>query len=241
MSGDFVPIFDMPEIDRALLPVLPVGWLGIVEGSGGAGTHLIAKQAAHAAAGVMPVFYYATHESADEVARLFDEFGWDPGTVTITAQRLREIAVYRARAKGLTLSDAIVSPGTSWAPVAPSIAGRLLIDIAPLDAPFRFVLDSFDLLLDELDSKEITTLVQQIRHRAYTVGGGAILVLQPDVAEPRTRALMEVIADFILHLDLVPDGNGFYPRIVIRKVRNHPELTHTLRGTVTPRGMEAHD
>jgi KaiC/GvpD/RAD55 family RecA-like ATPase len=247
MTGDFVPIFGIPEVDQALLPALPVGWLGLLEGGVGAGAALVSKQAAHATSGLMPTFYYTTHESTDEVSRIFDEFGWDVSTLQVVdldhelfaAQRARDIAIYRARAKGLTLAEATVGDSPTGAPVAPGITGRLLIDIAPLDTPFRFVLDSFDMVLELLNGPEATALARQIRHQAYVVGGGALLVMNPAVPEARTRALLEIIADFVVEMELVPEGNRFHPQMIIQKVRNHPELSRTLRGTVTSHGIEA--
>ncbi|MHB8352784.1 MAG: RAD55 family ATPase [Thermoplasmata archaeon] len=242
------PIFGIPEIDTVLAPVLPTGWLGLLTGDPGSGTHLLAKQVAHAAAGRIPVLYYATHESAVEVGRVFEGFGWDPTPITIAdlgrelhqEQLDRDIAVGRARARGLSLADATlgstpVPPGT----YPPSLAGRLLTDVAPRDAPFRLVLDSLDLLLERGTAEETTRVARQIRHRALTVGGSALLVLHPAVTEPRTVALLEVIADFVLHLQLVEDGNQFYPNILLTKVRNHPECARRFRGSVSGRGMEA--
>ncbi|MGI0052757.1 MAG: RAD55 family ATPase [Thermoplasmata archaeon] len=248
MSVARPPVFGIPEIDNVLGPVLPAGWLGLVEGSAGTGTHLLAKQAAHAAAGYAPVLYYATHESLDEVTRAFAEFGWDSGPIAIAdlgseyqqEQLDRDIAVGRARAKGLSLKEA--SLGTT--PVVParypaSLAGRILTDIAPRDSPFRLVLDSIDLLLEQGTAEEAPRVARQIRHQAVAVGGSALLTVHPAVAEERTLALLEVIADFVVHLRLIEDGNQFYPKIALTKVRNHPERTRIFRGSVTARGMEA--
>ncbi len=242
------PVFGIPELDAVLGPALPAGWLGLLTGSPGSGTHLLAKQAAHAAAGSGPVLYYATHESAAEVTRVFESFGWDPLPITIAdlgrelhqEQLDRDIAVGRARARGLALAEA--APGAPAVPSGaypPSLAGRLLTDVAPRDAPFRLVLDSLDLLLERGSAEETTRVARQIRHQALAVGGGALLVLHPAVTEPRTVALLEVIADFVLHLDLVEDGTQFYPSFLLRKVRNHPECARRFRGSVTGRGMEA--
>ncbi|HEV2316780.1 MAG TPA: ATPase domain-containing protein [Thermoplasmata archaeon] len=248
MKDGAPPIFGIPEIDHSVQAVLPPGWLGLIEGGPGAGTHLLAKQAAHVAAGAMPVLYYATHESATEVARVFDEFGWDAAEIKIAdldseffaAGRQRDNAVYRTRARGLSLAEAMSTQ--AMAPLAPPPApvGRLIADIATLDSPFRYIVDSYDLLLEMLTGPEATTVARQLRHRAYETGAGALLVFRREVAEPRTLALLEVIADFIVRMELVRDGDVFFPSLAIEKVRNHPELTRVLRGTVTPKGIEAH-
>lgn len=245
--SELTPLFGISEVDDAILPVLPVGWLGLIEGAPGTGTHLLAKQAAHSAAGAMPVFYYATHEPAGEVERVFDEFGWgtegmrvaDLDAELFSRLRGREIAVYRARARGLKLAE--VTGGSGAMPPMPpaGLTGRLLADIAPLDAPFRFVLDSFDLLLELTPGEEATTVARQIRHQAYTVGGGALFVVHPGVSEPRTLALLEVIADFIVRLDHIETGERFQSRLTVTKVRNHPERGGAVRVEVTEHGFEA--
>lgn len=242
------PIFGISEVDTVLAPALPAGWLGLLLGEPGSGTHLLAKQAAHAAAGRMPVLYYSTHESAPEVARVLEGFGWDPTPITIVdlgrelhqEQLDRDIAVGRARARGLSLAEATLSSAPAVPDTyPPSLAGRLLTDVAPRDAPFRLVLDALDLLLERGTPEETTRVARQIRHRALAVGGGALLVLHPAVTESRTVTYLEVIADFVLTLHLVEDGNQFYPSIALTKVRNHPECTRRFRGSVTGRGMEA--
>jgi KaiC/GvpD/RAD55 family RecA-like ATPase len=247
MTPAAVPLFGIPELDRAVVPVLPAGWLALIEGGAGAGTHLLAKQAAHAASSFMPVFYYATHEGAAEVARVFDDYGWAMDGVTVAdldtelfgAQRAREIDVHRARARGLRLEEAVAALSPAVVPTPPSLAGRLLVDIAPLDRPFRLVLDSIDLLLELLPPAEVTTIARQLRHQAYAVGGGVLLVLQPDVPDARTLALLEVIADVIVRLDLAEEGSSFFTQISLRKVRNHPDRNRILRGSVTDHGFEA--
>ena len=159
MKGGPVPIFDLPELDQQLVGSLPAGWLGLVEGDVGGLSHLLAKQAAHAASASVPVFYYVTHEPATEVGRTFDGLGWEMDGLKVidleeemyAEQLRREIAVARARAKGLSLSEAQL--GSNEGPAGrspPSLAGRVLSDIAPMDGPFRFVLDSFDPFLEEL-------------------------------------------------------------------------------------------
>ncbi len=246
MTGGPVPIFDLGDLDHQLASALPAGWLGLVEGDVGGVSELLAKQAAHAASASVPVFYYVTHEPAAEVARTFDAMGWEIGGLKVVdlEQELysdvlsREIAVARARAKGLSLSEAQL--GSSAGPVGrrvPGLAGRLLSDIAPMDGPFRFVLDSLDPFLEELGSGAVR-LTRQIRHQAAAVGGSALILLRPEVPDERTLAQLELIADFVVEAQLEEQGSSLAPRIVLRKVRNHPERTRIYRATVGEKGLE---
>lgn len=246
MKGGPVPIFDLPELDQPLAGALPAGWLGLVEGDVGGLSHLLAKQAAHAASASVPVFYYVTHEPAAEVARTFDGLGWEMGGLKIIdleeemyADLLhRDIAVARARAKGLSLSEAQL--GSTVGPTGrspPSLAGRLLSDIAPMDGPFRCILDSFDPFLEELGEGAVR-LTRQIRHQAAAVGGSALILVRPEVPEPRTLAQLELIADFVVEAQLEEQETNLASRIVLRKVRNHPERTRIYRATVGEKGLE---
>ncbi len=247
MSGGRVPIFDLPELDRPLESALPAGWLGLIEDDGGGVGHLLAKQAAHAGAASVPVYYYATHETAAEVTRAFDALGWESSGVNVIdlEQELwsdllhRELAVARARAKGLTLAEAQVEVGGA-APrrAPPAVGGRLVTDIAPLDGPFRYVLDSIDPLLDELGAAGAERFARQIRERAAAVGGSALVVVRPEVPELRTLALLELVADFVLASELEEQESVIAPKIIVRKVRNHPELARIYRASVGEKGIE---
>jgi KaiC/GvpD/RAD55 family RecA-like ATPase len=244
-----LPLFGIRAIDDAILPVLPAGCVGLIEGETGSGTQLLAKQAAHMAAGKLPVYYYSTQEPTDEIRRVFSQFGWSSDDIAITDLNTefyqtvlqRDLEVSQARARGLTLSEASLNAGFPPTPLGPpALSGRLLADIAPLNRPFRFVLDSFDLILENYAPDEATRVARQIRHQARAVGGTAILLVQPAIPDARTKAILESFADFILQLRLVEEGTGFYPRIAITKVRDHPDRTRILRGRVGDQGFDAH-
>jgi KaiC/GvpD/RAD55 family RecA-like ATPase len=244
-----LPLFGVRAIDDAILPVLPTSWVGLIEGETGSGTQLLAKQAAHVAAGKLPVYYYSTQEPTDEIRRVFSQYGWptedvhiaDLNTEFYETVLVRDLEVSQMRARGLSLSEASLNAGFPPTPLGPpALGGRLLADIAPLNKPFRFVLDSFDLILENSSPEEATRIARQIRHQARAVGGTAILLLQPAIPDARTRAILESLADFILQLRLVEEGTGFYPRIAITKVRDHPDRTRILRGRVGDQGFDAH-
>jgi KaiC/GvpD/RAD55 family RecA-like ATPase len=247
-SGE-VPLLGIRELDDAILPALPASWLGLMEGETGSGTQLLAKQAAHVAAGKLPVLYYTTQEPVEEIRRVFGQFGWSSDEIRITDLNTelyqglltRDLEVSQARAHGLSLSEASLNatfPPTPMGP--PAIGDRLLSDIAPLREPFRLVLDSFDLLLETETPEDATRVLRQVRHQARAIGGTVLIVMQPEIADPRTRAILESLADFILQLRLVEEGTGFYPRIAITKVRDHPDRTRILRGRVGEHGVDAH-
>jgi KaiC/GvpD/RAD55 family RecA-like ATPase len=245
--GSGPTIFGIPDLDGALAPVLPAGWLGLLEGDAGSGVHLLAKQAARAAAPSLPTTYLTTYESSSDVERVFDEFGWDRHGVSIVdlghdfhdSPLGRDLAVSRARARGLTLAEATLGGVPMIAPPPPAVTDRILAEIAPLAGPYRFVLDSFDLALEQLPPATALGLVRQLRRQTVTMGGGSILVFHPEVPDRRTRALLEETADFTIELSLVEEGRAFHPRIALSRLRDHPERTRILRGAVGKDGFHA--
>jgi KaiC/GvpD/RAD55 family RecA-like ATPase len=240
------PIFNIPEIDEPLSVYLPDGWVALV--TGGAGTHLLAKQFARHGIGRVPVLYYTTHERVADVERAFGDFGWDASGIQVRNlageyfdQVLsRELAIARVRERGLTLAELTVPVTTS--PVAAQsfdLTHRIIGDLAALDGRFRLVVDSVDFLLDVLPAAEVVNLARQIRYRAQTLGGTACLVLRPEVHDPGTGGALEDLADLVLRMTAEPKPDGVDLALIIEKVRNHPERSRLCKLTVGRDGFAA--
>jgi KaiC/GvpD/RAD55 family RecA-like ATPase len=244
--ADTTPVLGIPEIDAELAPVLPRGWLALLEGRPGSGMPLLAKQFAHAGAPGTPVVYYSSYERDEDVARAFQDFGWKTDGIKIVnlAEEYydrvlrRDLEVSRTREQGLTFKD------LAGAPTAPvqrrtfNLQNRLLADFVAIDGPFRLVLDSFDFFLELLEPQQVTLVARQIRHLAQQFGGQALLVIHAEIHEASTRGLLESMADLVLELRVSPRPESYEHVLDIRKVRNHPELTRSPVVRASPHGLE---
>jgi len=230
------PILGIPEIDRDLAPVLPRGWLALLEGRPGSGMPLLAKQFAHAGASAGPVVYYSSYERSEDVARAFQDFGWKTDGIRIVNlseeyyDRVlrRDLEVSRTREQGLTFRDLAGAPASPVQRRTFNLQNRLLADFVAIDGPFRLVLDSFDFFLELLEPQQVTVVARQIRHLAQQFGGQALLVIHAEIHEASTRGLLESMADLVLELRVSPRPESYEHVLDIRKVRNHPELTRRM-------------
>ena len=229
-------ILGIPEFDERVARFLPGGWIGLLIGDSGAGMQLLAKQFARAGLGKAPVSYYTTYERPEDIRRAFHDYGWDPEGINITnlteeyyARVLdRELEVSRARERGLRYAD--LATGSTGAVPPPLVrpSARVLTDLSALDSPFRLVIDSLDFILEVVPEGEVLAVARQIRRRAQSLGGQALLVLQSDVHDRRVTGLLEDLADLLLELRSAEAGGQFQPTLTVRKVRNHPELTRRI-------------
>jgi KaiC/GvpD/RAD55 family RecA-like ATPase len=239
-------VLGLPELDRELASALPKGWLALAIGHSDSDTSLFAKQFAHAGAGSAPSVYYTTYERTEDVRATFQGFGWDPEGVQVANlseeyyQRVlvRNLEVSRIREKGLKLADLMAQPAGDAHAKVYNLPSRILSDIAGLDRPFRLVVDSLDFLLEVLELSEVLSVARQIRHRAQQLGGQALLVVHGEIHERRVAGLLEDMADIVVELESRADGARFEHRIVVRKVRNHPELRRTYVLKMTERGLK---
>jgi KaiC/GvpD/RAD55 family RecA-like ATPase len=242
-------ILGIPELDSDLAVGLPPGWLALLIGRSGSGTHLVAKQFAHAGVGETPVLYYTTYERIPDVERAFRDFGWDPGAVKIGNladeyyERVlsRDLEVSRIRDRGLTYSDLKDGGAGISGPRTYDLTNRLLAEFAAIDSPFRLVLDSIDFLLERMEPTAVISLARQIRHRAQTLGGQAMLVVQEGIHDRRTTGLLEDMADLVLESGAERQGGHYEHVLAVRKVRNHPERTRIVTVEVTSAGLALRD
>lgn len=238
-------ILGIPELDNELATGLPPGWLALLVGRTGSGTHLIAKQFAHAGVGDVPVLYYTTYERIPDVERAFRDFGWDPGGLKIGNladeyyERVlsRDLEISRIRERGLAFADLQDGSSVASGPRTFDITNRLLAELAAIDSPFRLVLDSIDFLLERMEPTAVMTLARQIRHRAQTLGGQAMLVVQEGIHDRRTTGLLEDMADLVLESGAERQGGRYEHVLAIRKIRNHPERTRIVTVEVTSTGL----
>jgi KaiC/GvpD/RAD55 family RecA-like ATPase len=230
--GDDRRIFGLPEVDDALWPVLPTGWLALLSGHSGSGAPLLAKQFAHAGVGSVPVLFYTTYERTEDVTGAFEDFGWDPGevkVVNLAAEYYERVLVHgleiaRAREKGISLDELVGSHGVATQGKSFSLTNRMLSDLAEMDHPFRLVLDSVDFFLEVLEPHDVTTVARQIRHRCRSIGGQALLTVHSLQHDPTMFGLLHDLSDLAFDLQSERAGDRFRHTLVTGKVANHPEL-----------------
>ena len=239
--------FGVPGVDEVLDSVLPPGWLSVLVGHEGAGSHLFAKQFAHAGVGETRVLYYTTYERTVDVEQAFRDHGWDPGGVRILNlaeeyyERVlaRSLDVSRIRERGLTLAEVQGRTPPAGRPVRFNLMNRILGDLAGLDQPFRMSLDSMDFLLEVVDPAEVIAFARQVAHRAHALGGQALLLIQSGLHPARTSGLLEQIADLVLDMEMEPDGAAFRQILRVRRLRNHPETARRFLLDSTDTGLFA--
>ena len=239
------PILGIPELDAALLADLTPGWLGLICGPTGSGTHLLAKQFAAEGRGSSPVLFYTTNETTANLQKSFRDYGWDPESIRIEnlddeyfdRVLARQLEVSRTREQGLTAKQLLSEGGLAPLQRPFSLTSRILADIAKLETPFRLVVDSIDFLIEILGAAEVVTLARQIRRRAQALGGQSMLVLHPGIHDAHTTGLLEEIADVVVELNVVPDAKRGSTEILVQKLRLHPERNRRFVAEMTDNGM----
>ncbi len=237
-------VFGIPEIDRPIRTVLPMGWLALLKGSTGAGASVLATQFASSGVGSAPVLFYTTQERTEDVRRSFDDFGWDPGGVKIVNLAdeyyervlVRGLEVARARERGLGVEGLVREhlgerPTTSF-----RLTDRMLADLAAIDAPFRLVVDSLDFFFEVLAPRDVTTVARQLRHRCQVVGGQALITLHSALHDRASSGLLENLADVVLDLRADPQADRYVHTLSVEKVGHRPDLTRIWKAELGDRG-----
>jgi KaiC/GvpD/RAD55 family RecA-like ATPase len=237
----------IPELDAALTARLPRGWLGLLVGESGAGTHLLAKQFAHAAVAGQPVLFYTTTEPPAEAKAAFEERHWDVTSLQIADLEgeyydgflRRDLDIALARKDGIGMAQ-LLEPLATGAPRSRRLgfSTHILADVAGLDGPFRLVLDSLDFLFEASTPREVLTLARQLHHRTHELGGQAMLVVHEDSADAPSMAHLSAMSDIILTTRKRLEKGTFHHELTLTKVRNQPELTRSYAVDIGPDGFQ---
>ena len=242
-------VFGIPEIDDPVGTALPPGWLSVLTGTSGSGAPLLAKQFAHAGAGLVPVLFYTTYERTEDVKKAFDDYGWDPDEITIVNLAdeyfervlVRGLEIARAREGGISLDDLTDESPRDRVLTPFSLTNRMLSDLARIDSPFRLVVDSVDFFLEVMEPHELTTVARQIRHRCQTIGGHALLTAHSVTRERPVHGLLEDLADLVFELRAEPHTDRFRHLLTVEKVANRPDLTRIWSAELGEQGWHVGD
>jgi KaiC/GvpD/RAD55 family RecA-like ATPase len=244
--SDSQSVFGIRELDEALFPTLPMGWLALLTGTPGSGVQLLAKQFAHAGVGSAPVLFYTTYERTEDVRKVLDDYGWDADAIKVLNLAdeyydrvlVRGLEISRAREHGLKYEEIRHAETKTDRFVSFNLTNRMLSDLGAIDGPFRLVLDSLDFFLEVLTPDDVTTVARQIRHRCQTLGGQALLTLHGGENNPRVISLLEELSNLVLEIRVLPEETRFEHWILVRKVANHPDLARIVRAEVTREGWQ---
>ncbi len=240
------PIFGIPEVDAMLAGQLPKGWLAILTGPPGSGIEILAKQFAQASGPRATVTYYTTSERTEDIRRAMRDFSWrdDLRIVNLSDDYhdtvlSRDLEVSRFREKGISPQEIAQFRLEHLEAPPVNFVTRMLVELAALDKPFRLIIDSLDFFLEQSKPSAVISLVRQIRYRAQRAGGFALLTLHPSIHDSKTVGILDDVADLLMDVEMAKEHMQFQHHLTIRKVRNHPERTGSVRLVVGEKGVSA--
>jgi KaiC/GvpD/RAD55 family RecA-like ATPase len=237
-------LFGIPELDSLLLGQLPKGWLALLSGTPGSGLELLAKQFSQAGPPGRPALFYTTSERTEDIRRALKDFGWrDDIRIENFSDEYydqvlsKALEVSRFRERGISPQELAQFRLESIEPPPVDFITRVLVQLSTLEEPFRLIIDSLDFFLEQMETASVISLVRQVRARAQRVGGYALLTYHPDIHDAKTTGTLEDIADLLLDVRVKEVGSRNEHYLDLRKVRNHPERTGSVRMVISEHGL----
>ena len=236
----------IPRLDEALIEGKGVvqGSSIVVEGTSGAGKELLAKQFAAAGIGTENVVYFSTDETSSELVETFEHYNWptDMRIVNIGTQYFekvlaRELQASRFKQEGLSVSELrnVGAYGATQDQI--NFVSDMTYEISKLRAPFRVVIDSLDYFMQYYSVAEILSAMRTIKEYAQANGGVILYTLSEGAHDARVHSQINAIADVIIELEVGRMAAEFENRMIIKKIRNHPEKAAVLIYAVTEHGI----
>lgn len=235
----------MPSLDKSLMDGIPRGFTILVAGPPGSGTELFAKQFASAGTNKENVVYFTTTERDQDVTSTMEHFGWKPSMkiVNIADQYYRtvlakELEISRYRQEGITMKDIMAaSKEKTEERRGINFLTSLTYETSRLKPPFRVVVDSLDFFLEYYDHVDVLSSLRTIKAHTQHEEGVALLTMLTGVYATRTQSSVEEIVDCSIELQRERVQNAFKNYLIIRKVRNHPEMTGIYEYKITKEGI----
>jgi len=113
----------------------------------------------------------------------------------------------------------------------------LTYETSRLKPPFRVVVDSLDFFLEYYDHVDVLSSLRTIKAHTQHEEGVALLTMLTGVYATRTQSSVEEIVDCSIELQRERVQNAFKNYLIIRKVRNHPEMTGIYEYKITKEGI----
>lgn len=235
----------MPSLDKSLMDGIPRGFTLLVAGPPGSGTELFAKQFASAGTDKENVVYFTTTERDQDVTSTMEHFGWKSSMkiVNIADQYYRtvlakELEISRYRQEGITMKDIMAaSKEKTEERRGINFLTALTYETSRLKPPFRVVVDSLDFFLEYYDHVDVLSSLRTIKAHTQHEEGVALLTMLTGVYATRTQSSVEEIVDCSIELQRERVQNAFKNYLIIRKVRNHPEMTGIYEYKITKEGI----
>ncbi len=243
--ADIVSI-GIERLDEALIDGkgITMGSSILIQGSSGSGKELLAKQFASAGIGSENVVYFSTDETSDELIETFEQYRWptdlrivNVGTQYFEKVLSRELQASRFKQEGLSVAELrnIGSYGSTVDQI--NFVADMTYEISKLRAPFRVVIDSLDFFLQYYEPGEVLSAMRTIKEYAQANGGTVMYTITDGAHETRLQSQMEAISDVVIQLEVGRMAAEFENRLIIKKIRNHPEKAAVMIYAVTEHGI----
>ena len=234
------------RLDEALIDEkgIPVGSTVLIEGTAGSGKELLAKQFAAAGVGSENVVYFSTDETSDELIETFEQYRWatdlrivNVGTQYFEKVLSRELQASRFKQEGLSVSELrnLGSYGSTADQI--NFVADMTYEVSKLRAPFRVVIDSLDFFFQYYNPIEVLSAMRTIKEYAQANGGTVMYTVSEGAHDIRIQSQMEAISDVVIQLEVGRMAAEFENRMIIKKIRNHPEKSAVMIYAVTEHGI----
>ncbi|MFQ5910200.1 MAG: RAD55 family ATPase [Thermoplasmata archaeon] len=234
----------IPALDKSLMDGIPKGFTLLVAGPPGSGTELLAKQFASAGINGENVVYFSTTERDRDVISTMEHFGWKSSMkiVNIADQYYKnvlakELEISRYRQEGITMKDIMAPTKEKEERKGVNFLTALTYETSRLKPPFRVVVDSLDFFMEYYEHMDVLSSLRTIKGHTQHQEGVALLTMLTGVYATRTQSSVEEIVDCSIELQRERKENAFKNYLIIRKVRNHPEMTGIYEYKITKEGI----
>ncbi|SUZ59899.1 uncharacterized protein METZ01_LOCUS12753 [marine metagenome] len=149
----------------------------------------------------------------------------------------RELQASRFKQEGLSVSELrnVGAYGATQDQI--NFVSDMTYEISKLRAPFRVVIDSLDFFMQYYTVAEVLSAMRTIKEYAQANGGVILYTLSEGAHDARVHSQINAIADVIIELEVGRMAAEFENRMIIKKIRNHPEKAAVLIYAVTEHGI----
>lgn len=232
------------RLDEALMRGVPKGFTILVEGTAGSGMELFAKQFANAGVGYEKVVYFTTHESTEELFGIMKRFNWktDMKVINIATEYYekvlaKELESARLKQEGLSVSEITRLTGYGAERETINFLTAVVYEMSKLKPPFRIILDSIDFFFEHYPHEEVLSAIRKIRAHTQYNKGVSLITLMKGAWDRELESSVEATVDMIVELETVRLASEFENRMLLKKVKNHPEKVNILVYAVTELGI----
>ena len=199
---------------------------------------------ASAGVGSENVVYFSTDETSDELVDTFEQYRWptdlrivNVGTQYFEKVSSRELQASRFKQEGLSVAELrnIGQYGSTSDQI--NFVADLTYEISKLRSPFRVVVDSLDFFMQYYNPIEVLSAMRTIKEYAQANGGTVMYTISEGSHEARVHSQIEAICDVVIQLEVGRMAAEFENRLIIKKIRNHPEKAAVMIYAVTEHGI----